>query len=85
MSRRITPVTDNKDKKLTYSHNLKRYNKAMRDGFYFEAILISYAMMEDRLRSFLYHMGLSRTRGKQERCNRRMSVPIHGKGHHVRQ
>ena len=66
MSRLINPATDNQDKKLTYSHNLKRYNKAMRDGFYFEAILISYAMMEDRLRSFLYHMGLFRTRDSHE-------------------
>ena len=34
----------------------------MREGFYFEAILIAYAMMEDRLRSFLYHIGLLNTR-----------------------
>ncbi len=34
----------------------------MREGFYYEALLIDYAMMEDRLRSFLYHMGLLNTR-----------------------
>ena len=62
MSRLISPVSDNQDKKNTYQTNIRRFNKAVKEGFYFEAILIDYAMMEDRLRSFLYHMGLLRTR-----------------------
>lgn len=62
MSRQILPVSDNQDKKHTYQYNIRRYNKAMKEGFYYEALLIDYAMMEDRLRSFLYHMGLLNTR-----------------------
>ena len=34
----------------------------MKYGFYFEAILIDYAMIEDRLRSFIYYIGGLRTR-----------------------
>lgn len=61
-NRRISPVSDNQDKRNTYQTNIRRYNKAIKEGFYYEALLIDYAMMEDRLRSFLYHMGLLRTR-----------------------
>ena len=61
--RLIDPVNDNKDKENTYRTNLRRYNKAMKEGFYFEAMLIDYAMMEDRLRSFLYHIGLLKYTG----------------------
>ena len=53
--RRITPVADNTDKQATYQELMRRYKKAMKDGFYFEAMLIDYAMLEDRLRSMLYH------------------------------
>lgn len=61
MRRQISPVSDNQDKRNTYQLNIRRYNKAMKEGFYYEALLIDYAMMEDRLRSFLYHMGLLNT------------------------
>ena len=56
-TRHIQPVTDNADKQNTYREWIGRYNKAIQYGFYYEAILIDYAMMEDRLRSFLYYMG----------------------------
>lgn len=62
MNKLISPVSDNQDKRNTYQINVRRYNKAVKEGFYFEALLIDYAMMEDRLRSFLYHMGLLNTR-----------------------
>lgn len=62
MTRQIKPVTDNFDKQRTYSENIRRYNKAMKEGFYFEALLIDYAMIEDRLRSFIYHIGGLKTR-----------------------
>jgi hypothetical protein len=32
----------------------------MGQGFYFEAMLITYAVLEDRMRSFLYHIGALR-------------------------
>lgn len=56
-TRHISPVKDNIDKQRTYTTMLTRYNLAMKDGFYLEAILVDYAMMEDRLRSFIYHVG----------------------------
>lgn len=53
--RRIAPVADNAEKQATYQEQMRRYKKAMKDGFFFEAMLIDYAMLEDRLRSMLYH------------------------------
>lgn len=55
-NRTIQPVTDNKDKQRTYSEQMGRYARAMRGAFYLEALLIDYAMLEDRLYAILYHM-----------------------------
>lgn len=55
--RKIEAVSSNRDKQLTYKENCAKYKKAIQEEFYFEAMLISYAMIEDRLRSFLYHIG----------------------------
>ncbi len=56
--RLIKPVENNKDKQMTYSQLLGRYKAALRGKFYFEALLIEYSMIEDRLTSFLYHLGV---------------------------
>ena len=48
-NRTIRPVTDNKDKQRTYSEQMGRYARATRGAFYLEALLIDYAMLEDRL------------------------------------
>ncbi len=53
----INAVSGNKDKQRTYREQYLKYNKAVKEEFFCEAILISYAMIEDRLRSFLYHIG----------------------------
>ena len=55
--RLIKPVKDNTEKMETYRHWLGQYNKAVKCGCYHEALLIDYAMLEDRLKSLLYHMG----------------------------
>lgn len=60
--RLIAPVTDNLAKYYTYREFISRYNRAMKESFYFEALLIDYAMLQDRLRSFLFHMGALKTR-----------------------
>ena len=39
-----------------------RLKGALQQGFYFEAMLIEYALLEDRLRSFVYHAGLLQNR-----------------------
>lgn len=55
--RKIEAVSNNRDKQRTYRENCAKYKKAIQEEFYFEAMLIAYAMLEDRLRSFLYHIG----------------------------
>ena len=64
--RQIQPVQSNLEKESTYRKNMIRYNQAIRSGFYYEAIMIDYAMIEDRLRSTLYHMGLLANRKATE-------------------
>ena len=60
--REIAPVSNNKDKFLTYTELTRKYNIAMENDFYFEAMFIVYAMMEDRLRSYLYYLGCLRSK-----------------------
>lgn len=60
--RKIDPVKDNYDKQRTYQEQLQKHTRAMKGEFYFEAIMIDYALMEDRLRSMIYHMGMLRDR-----------------------
>lgn len=60
--RKITPVKDNNDKAKTYTEHMKKYNRAMKSECYFEAFLITYAMLEDRLRSYLYYLGCLKSR-----------------------
>lgn len=62
--RKIAPVENNLEKRQTYREQMKRYNKAIKEGFYFEALLIDYAMLEDRLRSVLYHVAFFADRNK---------------------
>ncbi|MBR4515632.1 MAG: hypothetical protein IKO61_12205 [Lachnospiraceae bacterium] len=56
-TREIQVVKDNYEKQNTYRIQKGRYNKAIKDGYYFEALLIVYALLEDRLRSFIYYIG----------------------------
>lgn len=67
--RLIQPVSDNKDKQRTYTENMAKYKKAIAGEFFFEAMLIDYAMLEDRLRSFLYYIGLLKSRDSYKADN----------------
>lgn len=58
MERQIAKAKTGKDKQATYARYLSQYNKAMRYGFYLEAIMIDYAMMEDRLVALLHYLGI---------------------------
>lgn len=60
-ARKIAPVKNNSDKYNTYQNQIKRYNLAVKHEFHFEAMLICYAMMEDRLNSWLYYLGCRKT------------------------
>lgn len=55
---KIPKVKDGKEKSITYRKYMAQYNKAYKYEFYLEAIGICYAMMEDRLVSFLHHLGV---------------------------
>lgn len=55
---KITPVQTMQEKQLTYAENMRRWRKAMAEEFFFEAIMIDYATMEDRLFAFLYYTGM---------------------------
>lgn len=46
------------EKYNTYRNIIEKYNKAIENGFYFEAIFIGYALIDDRLKSFIYHLNL---------------------------
>jgi hypothetical protein len=46
----------------------------MREGFYFEAMLIDYALMEDALRSYLYHVGVIAERSSKRACKK--AIPL---------
>lgn len=56
--RMIRPVADNNEKQQTYRQLMGRYNAAIKYKFYLEAMMIDYSMIEDRLTSMLYHMGI---------------------------
>ena len=62
--RMILSVQNNKEKQQTYRKLLSKYDRAVEHEFYCEAIMISYAMIEDRLRSMIYHMGFIADRTK---------------------
>ena len=66
----IASVSDNQDKYLTYKQWCGQHKKAMGEGFYFEAMLIDYALMEDALRSYLYHIGVIADRSSKRACKK---------------
>ena len=65
-NRKIAPVSDNNDKFLTYTELTRKYNIAMENDFYFEAMFIVYAIMEDRLRSYLYYLGCMKSKNSHK-------------------
>lgn len=56
----IEKVNNNMQKSYTYRQQMGRYRKALANDFYFEALMIVYSVIEDRLRSFLYYIGAVR-------------------------
>lgn len=72
----IAPVANNQEKHLTYKQWCGQYKKAMGEGFYFEAMLIDYALMEDALCSYLYHIGVIAERNSKRACKK--ANPLRG-------
>ena len=54
----IKQVENNKEKSEAYRILTGRYRKAINEGFNFEALLIDYALLEDRLRAWLFYIGV---------------------------
>ncbi len=50
---KIIKVTDNKDKQLTYQQLNKKLKQSLEVSNYHETINLSYAMIEDRLKTIL--------------------------------
>lgn len=61
-SRKISPIKDNYDKMMTYKEMIEKRNTAIENECYFEVFIINYAMLEDRLRSYLYYLGCLKLR-----------------------
>ena len=55
----LPKISDNQEKAKNYRFNMMRFQKAKKEGFYLEATWILYAMLEDRLSSLLYHLGVT--------------------------
>ena len=74
--RKIKPVNDNADKATTYRELMSKYKKAVKSECYFEAMLITYAFLEDRLRSYLYYIGVFRTKASYKFDNQKVKPYI---------
>lgn len=58
MSKEIQTAENTAAKHDTYTSLLSRHKKAIQYQFFFEALLIDYAMLEDRLNAFLWAAGV---------------------------
>ena len=63
-------VKTGKEKQLVYAREYKRLSKAIKEEYYLEAIVIGYAIVEDRLVSFLHHAGIVSRNRDDLRINR---------------
>ena len=52
----VKVVSDNMDKYATYTNCMDKYNSALENDAYLEAMMLVYAMLEDRLKSFLVYI-----------------------------
>lgn len=54
----IKQASNNKERQQTYAYQMGRYKRAVSGGFYFEALMIVYSLLEDRLKAMLYYCGI---------------------------
>ena len=55
----VEPVADNYEKRDAFKMWLGQHKTAMEQGFYLEAVMIDYALLEERLLQMLYYMGFT--------------------------
>ena len=70
----IETIGSGNEKAGVYSYQMKRYQLAIQHEFYFEAIVISYAMIEDRLLAFLHYAGVIDRRAQNHQAKQRIRV-----------
>jgi len=68
--RLIKQAANNTERQETYKYQLGRYRKALKEEFYFEAMIIVYSMLEDRLKAFLYYVGAFNNRNTLKVSNK---------------
>jgi len=54
----IESISNNKEKQFVYQTQIKRYTKAIREDFYYEALIITYGLLEDRINSMLSYLNI---------------------------
>lgn len=54
----IERYKDGKGRQKSHTYLNKKYQKALKDGFYFETLMISYNLVEDRLVALLHYAGV---------------------------
>lgn len=62
----ISQIDTNMDMYSNYKRNMARYNSAMKHKFYYEAMLIDYALLEDVTYEFLFHIGVFSDRSSRK-------------------
>lgn len=54
---KIKKVENNQEKYLSIKDINKKYNLAYKNEFYYECLFLTYALIEDRTKALLYHIG----------------------------
>ena len=67
----IVRAKNGKKKQETYAKYMVKYNLAMKCGFYLEALVVDYAMLEDRLTAFLHYIGVVTRTHEKIKVNKR--------------
>lgn len=74
-------VEKNYAKQETYANMKANLSRALKAGFYYEAIFIEYAIIEDRCSSLLNHAGVKSTEkdGRPYSLNKKLNILTNGK------
>lgn len=71
---RLDIVENGKEKACTYKYQMERYKLSIGEEFYFEAIVITYAMIEDRLLAILHYLGVIDRRIQTNQTDKKIYV-----------
>ena len=63
-------------KRTMYANVISKRNKAYNSGFYYEAVMLDYAVVEDRLNTFLWNLGIVKVDENGPTVTRRTKKPM---------